>query len=79
MHSRLSVSLPSSPQAELHRLTGRLYSDKNIPTMLIYRKGNLVRQVIGLGNENGLKGMQTAVVGRSKDMLAPRFWLMVSH
>jgi hypothetical protein len=39
------------------------YPDKNIPTLLIYRKGGLIRQVIGLGAENGLKGMKTGVVG----------------
>lgn len=39
------------------------YPDKNIPTLLIYRKGHLVKQIIGLGGDVGLKGMKTSVLG----------------
>ena len=39
------------------------YPDKNIPTLLIYRKGHLLKQVIGMGGDVGLKGMKTSVLG----------------
>lgn len=39
------------------------FRDKNIPTMLLYRAGQLVKQIIGLGKDVGLKGMQTSVLG----------------
>lgn len=35
------------------------YPDKNLPTMLIYRKGELHRQIVGLRPEIGLDGMNT--------------------
>ena len=35
------------------------YPDKNLPTMLIYRNGELHRQIIGLRPEIGLDGMKT--------------------
>lgn len=35
------------------------YPDKNLPTMLIYRNGELHRQIIGLRPEIGLDGMNT--------------------
>jgi len=38
------------------------YPDKNIPTLLLYRRGNLIKQLIGLGKDVGLKGMQTSVL-----------------
>ncbi|PKI83140.1 hypothetical protein MVES_002947 [Malassezia vespertilionis] len=37
------------------------YPDKNLPTMLIYRNGELRRQVIGLRPEIGLDGMKTTL------------------
>lgn len=39
------------------------YPDKNIPTLLIYRKGQLVKQVVGMGGDVELKGMRTSVLG----------------
>ncbi|PWN31457.1 thioredoxin-like protein [Meira miltonrushii] len=35
------------------------YPDKNLPTMLIYRNGELHRQIVGLRPEIGLDGMKT--------------------
>lgn len=35
------------------------YPDKNLPTLLIYRNGNLHRQIIGLRPEIGLDGVKT--------------------
>lgn len=35
------------------------YPDKNLPTMLIYRNGELHRQIVGLRREIGLDGMNT--------------------
>ncbi|CAO1635551.1 unnamed protein product [Sympodiomycopsis kandeliae] len=35
------------------------YPDKNLPTLLIYRNGNLHRQIIGLRPEIGLDGLNT--------------------
>ncbi|WFD35625.1 Proteolipid protein 2 [Malassezia cuniculi] len=35
------------------------YPDTNLPTLLIYRAGELVRQIIGLRPEIGLDGMKT--------------------
>lgn len=31
------------------------YPDKNVPTMLIYRKGQMMGQVVGLGSVGGMK------------------------
>lgn len=31
------------------------YPDKNVPTMIIYRKGQMMGQVVGLGAMNGMK------------------------
>lgn len=31
------------------------YPDKNVPTMLIYRKGQMMGQVVGLGSMGGMK------------------------
>jgi len=31
------------------------YPDKNVPTMLVYRKGQMMGQVVGLGSVGGLK------------------------
>jgi len=42
------------------------YPDKNIPTLLIYRKGNLIKQVIGMGGDVGLRGLKTSVLGGSR-------------
>lgn len=39
------------------------YPDKNLPTMLIYRNGELHRQIIGLRPEIGLDGMKTKCEG----------------
>lgn len=41
------------------------YPDKNIPTLLIYRKGHLVRQIVGMGGDVGFRGMKTSVTGES--------------
>ncbi|KAI3625741.1 hypothetical protein CBS9595_001102 [Malassezia furfur] len=35
------------------------YPDKNLPTLLIYRAGELRRQIVGLRPEIGLDGMNT--------------------
>lgn len=39
------------------------YPDKNIPTLLIYRNGNLIKQVIGMGGDVGLRGLKTSALG----------------
>lgn len=39
------------------------YPDKNLPTLLIYRNGNLHRQIIGLRPEIGLDGLNTKCEG----------------
>lgn len=41
------------------------YPDRNLPTMIIYRNGELHRQIIGLRPEIGLDGMNTKCEGRS--------------
>lgn len=41
------------------------YPDKNLPTMLIYRNGELHRQIVGLRPEIGLDGMNTKLGGES--------------
>lgn len=39
------------------------YPDRNLPTLLIYRNGELRRQIIGLRPEIGLDGMNTKLEG----------------
>lgn len=39
------------------------YPDKNLPTLLIYRAGELRRQIVGLRPEIGLDGMNTKMEG----------------
>lgn len=41
------------------------YPDHNLPTLLIYRNGELRRQIIGLRREIGLDGMNTKLEGLS--------------
>ncbi|KAN0061949.1 Proteolipid protein 2 [Thecaphora frezii] len=41
------------------------YPDKNLPTLLIYRNGQLHRQIVGLRPELGLDGMKTKCEGKS--------------
>jgi hypothetical protein len=36
-----------------------MFRDKNIPTLLLYRAGELVKQLVGLGG----KGMRTTALG----------------
>lgn len=52
------------------------YPDKNVPTMIIYRKGQMMGQVVGLGAMNGmnatLRGKWTSgrAGGRSRSFLS---------
>lgn len=39
------------------------YPDQNLPTLLVYRNGELRRQIIGLRKEIGLDGMNTKLEG----------------
>lgn len=39
------------------------YPDRNLPTLLVYRNGELHRQIIGLRPEIGLDGMKTKCAG----------------
>lgn len=41
------------------------YPDRNLPTLLCYRNGELHRQIIGLRPEIGLSGMDTKLEGTS--------------
>lgn len=42
------------------------YPDKNIPTLLIYRRGQLIKQIVGMsGSEFGFRGMKTSITGES--------------
>lgn len=41
------------------------YPDHNLPTLLIYRNGELRRQIVGLRPEIGLDGMRTTLAGMS--------------
>ena len=43
------------------------YPDKNLPTLLIYRNGELRRQIIGLRREIGLDGMNTKQEGACRN------------
>ena len=40
------------------------YPDHNLPTLLVYRNGELRRQIIGLRREIGLDGMNTKLEGQ---------------
>lgn len=40
------------------------YPDKNLPTLLVYRNGELFRQIIGLRPEIGLDGLKTKCEGK---------------
>lgn len=39
------------------------YPDRNLPTLIIYRNGELHRQIVGLRPEIGLDGMKTKCEG----------------
>ena len=39
------------------------YPDRNLPTLLIYRRGEIRRQIVGLRPEIGLDGMNTKLAG----------------
>ena len=41
------------------------YPDHNLPTLLIYRNGELRRQIVGLRPEIGLDGLRTTLAGAS--------------
>lgn len=74
MSRHLKILAHAYPSTKFVSIRGDMcianYPDKNIPTLLIYRKGQLIRQVVGLGAENGLKGMKTGVVGESSNFVS---------
>lgn len=73
MSRHLQVLAKAYPSTKFVSIRGDMcianYPDKNIPTLLIYRKGHLVKQVIGLGADVGLKGVKTSVLGGSASHL----------
>lgn len=67
MSQHLNTIAKAYPSTKFVSIRGDMcisnYPDKNIPTLLIYRKGQLLKQVIGLGGDVGLRGMKTSVLG----------------
>lgn len=49
------------------------YPDHNLPTLLIYRNGELRRQIVGLRPEIGLDGLRTTLAGASFVLLTFRY------
>jgi len=49
------------------------YPDHNLPTLLIYRNGELRRQIVGLRPEIGLDGLRTTLAGASFELLTFRY------
>ncbi|EDP44592.1 hypothetical protein MGL_1074 [Malassezia globosa CBS 7966] len=51
------------------------YPDHNLPTLLIYRSGELRRQIVGLRPEIGLDGMRTKLAGMCLMLGEPEYRL----
>ena len=51
------------------------YPDHNLPTLLIYRGGELRRQIVGLRPEIGLDGMRTKLAGTCLMLSEPEYRL----
>lgn len=51
------------------------YPDHNLPTLLIYRSGELRRQIVGLRPEIGLDGMRTKLAGTCLMLGKPEYRL----